>query len=56
MLLSMRMDEPEVKCRFASSSAEERQKIVADAVPKKTKVATVLDSCFLGILLFYRQR
>ena len=41
MLLSARMDEPEAKRRFASSSAE-RQKIVADAVPKKKEVATEL--------------
>ena len=38
MLLFAMMDEPNAKRRFASSSAEERQKIVADAVPKKTKL------------------
>ena len=55
-LLSARMDESEAKGRFASSSPEERQTVVADAVPKQTKVAIdgVLYSCFRGILLFHR--
>ena len=40
VLQSARIDEPEAERHFATSAAEERPKILVDAVPKKTKVAT----------------